>query len=335
MEQNEILFKQVAPAHLQVFLSTEGLTQADANHKANMVKESLQPNEDVWLHTNSHNQLVNFEGVDVETTAFKKIDLVKESLVAGNMNALAAWLREGIKAKAGILQSLETCSTEKFKLEDDEDEPEFRQATMPNQEYVHLKQVSENDIIAEWSIKDRCEYLTLESQAAGVGKKIHNKGEVQQLRLNLSKMKPNEFVNMPDGSGLDRKGGKTYLVKNIPLYNRDEVDTAFMELQELHRGFEQRLNYLKAKIKNDTNVRNQELREEYTKEMKAVNERNRLAQVEYNKLLTEIGDETREYQSKLEKRRLQLVKYVSALRIVVPESLQVVIDNLNVKEVKK
>ena len=319
MDQNQTLLQQVVKKHLLVFLGEKGLTSADANHKANLVKETLVPYTNQWLNTGSYNTVIDFEDKLAKVTNFTKIELVPLSLIEGDMNALSAWLREGIKAKDSAITSVQNVSSVKLQLESDE-VPSTTYPTAPKIETLPLVQLTEEDIIGEWDIKTRSEYLSLESQAAGIGKRIHNNGTVVQLRNGIASMRPNEFTELKDG--------KMLLATNTAVYTTEEIETAFMTLQEMHREKESRLNYYKAKIKDDLNIRNRELYQERFDAQQALNDVYQEEMLEYSKELRALQQAHSQYQSILEKRRLELTNYVSKLRIVIPNSLQTIIDSL-------
>jgi len=327
---NQHLFDKIIPKKHHVFLSEKGLTQSEANHVTNLVTELLKGKDGIWNTTGPYNQSLKIDGESVQMTNYEKIDLVASSLYEGQYNAITAWLREGIKAKDEALKIIGRVDSNVFALDDD-NVTHFEQPQMPSLASNKHKLLTEDDIIAEWSIQDRCEYYTLQSLAAGVGQKIHKGRPLSILREKLARMSPNELKELPDG-----KGVKTFVITNSAVYTNEEVDNAYFELQEKHRGYEQRLNYLKAQIKNDLNTKNTEIRGLMQKESQDNHATYMSAKVIYDNALKVIAQSRDQWNQEYEKRRLALTKYVSQLRIAIPAAVEPWLKEINeLRQVKK
>lgn len=326
---NNSFLERVASPEQLIFLGEKGLTSSEANHTANLVTEFLRTRESIWDNTGAYNQVMSFEGKHVELTKYAKIDLIKNAQIAGQFHAVTAWLREGIKAKDSILDAGFRCDLSKFALDED-DVIEPVSIKVPQLDSVTDRKLTENDIIADWSIADRCEYLTLESLAAGIGKKIHSGKPLARLRSQLQTMKPQEFKELADGNGV-----KSYVVTNKPVYTNEEMEESFFTLQEIHRKHEQRLNFLKAKVKNDLAAK-QALRkgaiqtENNHLYKKYVEEKNI-----YDAAMKAHNQKLQEQVTVREQRRIAFTNYVSSLRIVIPTSLEPWLEDINILRIKK
>lgn len=326
---NQTFLELIAPKHLLTFLGEKGLTSSEADHRANLIKEGHTPLVARWNSTGAISKTVNYKGEQVVLSEFRKIDLIADSMVEGQMNSLSAWLREGIKAKDAIANLVMSANLDNFVSDEDPLIPTQLPVT-PVQKPVRLKVVSEDDVLGGFTIAERAEYYTLQSMAASIGKRIHNGGEISNMRKELAVFKSKEFLQMQDGNGYNN-----FVVTNVPVYEPSELETAFMDLQEKHRAAESRLNFLKANIKNEVNLQNQANQQEYSTATMKNQEVYRKEYSDYQAAFQEIRNAQIAAQAVLEKRRLELTRYVSKLRIVIPNSLQPILDTIVVpKEVK-
>lgn len=323
---NETLLKQIAKASSLVFFGTEGLTSSAANHKCNLIKEFLRSKENEWTKTGAYNQKLDFGSREIVIANFDKIDLVQATTVHGDYNALVAWLREGVKAKDNILTIVRSAAVASFVLADEtidaEIKEEIESIQYPTAPRLKFKEVTEDDILATWSIAQRAEYYAIQSQAAAIGQRIHG-GEISKLRNSLGRMKAFELTEMAkDG------GQTTVLVTNTPVYTVEELDKIYFDLQEQHRSLEQRLNYLKAQLQDAVNSANVAARAEYAEETRIAQTAFANASRESESKLQALRAKLDQRANILEKRRVELTNYISGLKIVVPNALQGIMDDV-------
>jgi len=316
-------FQALIAPKWRVFFALEGLTQAEANHKANLIKEKCTNLTALFESTAAYTAVMDFEGQPVKLDSFKSVDSLREqALVEGTMYAASAWLREAIQAKVEVLKDIKIMPVSLLGY--DEEELKF-DLLMPSMDRVTpLPLLTEDDIKAEWTIKERAEYLELESMASHLGKKIHKDGIIAKIRKDSKKQKSTGFKELPNGTGL-----KTYLVQYTPLYEAAKLEEDFFHLQEQHRSFESKLNYLKAKLQNELTTRNADITRKNTDEqMRASTEYNSQMR-EYNEAYRAHNAKVRDFNARMEARRLELTKYASALKIAKPEALVKIIDSVN------
>ena len=280
-----------------IFLGSVGLSQSEANHTANIAKEvaasigSEISGMSLFKKT-LHDKFgkVPYNNVTVVT------DLQRKCLEEGKIYALSAWLREGIKAKAAILEGIKHA---------DLDTLGFSVGTGPDRPVLNALPV-EAEMIEQLSIPERTEYLSVESQAAHIGKKIHPGGIIPLWKDQLAKTPPVSFI----------QGEKDYMrVEAERIINPTEVDDLFYALQKEHREAESKLNYYKAKLHNMFNAE--------TVRVQGLN--SRLTQ-EWNTRMSTWRGQFEVACQQAEASRATLMKEASDLKVIVPHDLQKTLD---------
>jgi hypothetical protein len=280
-----------------VFLGQKGLSQSEANHTANVAKElATRINNDI-SSMSLFKERITINGETKDYNRVITIDYFEEKLIReGEIYALSAWLREGIKVKADLLIRIRKSSFADLDLA----EP-ISYTSAPT-----LKTPTEQDIWEELGVSERAEYLTYESIAAHIGKKIHPGGLFAGIT--------NSFKAF---TSIDVKstGTNVYIIERTPIHEKEYYDEVFFELQKRHREAEKMVNYWKATVQNRLNSKLQEIESENLK----INRENLNKYEAYH-------SELRKIESEAAKIRLELTKKVSDLKIVVPNSLEDTLD---------
>lgn len=308
----------------RTFLTTEhGLTSTEANHKTNLIAEKLKEVTAQFYSTGAYTATMNFEGQDIRMDKNAKIsNLAELALAEGDMYALTSWYKEGIKAKESLLNWLRITSVDKLMLKGKE-YPKFEEKH-PVTEYVApAVSITENDVLGTFSIAERSEYLALTSKAAHLGMKIHKGGVINKIRKSLQQGILTSFEEKPNGGGM-----KTYVVTHNALYNITDIDKIFFALQKQHLSYEAKLNHYKARIADEINTRNSESLQVFNNAYKAAQEANRVLLVDYNQKYQSYITEISTINTDLEKRRLELNRYIATLKIITPNELKTVLDYL-------
>lgn len=296
------------PTKHTVFFTAEGesVSMSEANHVANLCGEISKSLASSIQSAGAFQETVNVDGNCVVLRNPSKIDLVEASTKEGEVYALSAWLREGIKAKDALLNLVQGADTDKFA-----NEGEFPTYKIPNPPQLQI--FTEDDAIGEFTIAERAEYYRLEAFAAHIGKRIHSSnkedGVVAKVRDQVISFTPSRMVRFESGPG-----PKDYPSTCTLIYTTEEVDKAFFSLQELHREYNSKLNAFKARIKNLMTLRNTEYRKAYNQ---ALNE--------YESVQESYRASINKFRSQMEERRLALVKQIAGYKIVIPN---VLIDTL-------
>lgn len=274
----------------------KGLTSSEASHIANFLKE-LVKNIDV---TTDNFKVMTSVGIrDGQPNALdtnKAIEDWDSKLLAkARYYSLSAWLKEAIKIKDSQLTKARTMASNiEIELKKTPARPSLK-AT----EWVDF-------FLTQMTIKDQAMYLQAEANASHIGQFIHNFDDV---RSKLDNYKPTEFHKL--------SSTETMTVQNQLLYDKDELLGTFENLQSLHRESEKLVNFWKAKHKEWKAQQEMEFQtavQKWSRESSAIN-------IENNNLL-----KTQEAQFEIE--RTRKVEEISALKIVIPNSLQPILDEV-------
>lgn len=282
-----------------VFFENGFMTSTEAQNICNIAKEAV---------TNEHERLsaVSFYDTEIASIispeAFIKtkispndISWISESLdKIGRYNALNAWLKEAIKAKEEAMDEVDIMDVTTLDFYEDYIKPE---------EPVICCDFDEEQIMSEWSANKLNRYYTLNSEAAVIGKYIHDSGAIAKARKDLV----NKMANPSTVSG---QGRETIVFKYIPSVDTKVVEGIYMSLLAKHRKLNAELNSLKAEIKETVNKKNIE------------------ASIAFRDKHTEWEHKISEYYSLVKQRDAKINEYkisekerISKLKINVPSSL--------------
>lgn len=346
MSQIKETYERVIPARFRVFLDEKGMTMSAANHQANMVKEKMAETASVLDKTNGFTSVVDVKGKNVKLDNFVKVDDLKaETLREGFYYGLSAWLREAIKAKQIVLDLIQGVSLDNLRSPDAE-VLTFPDTKQPVLAQIQLVPFTLEDAIDELSVKERQEYLSVEAQAAHLGKKIHEVkksnptfeqrragaiateakvGKIKEMRDQLNNFQENTLIEYSLG-GSSRE---VCIVTHTPLYSAESLNTLYLELQEQHRSYEERLNYYKGRLKDRISEVEIERMETYRS---AVAQASLVWQEEmraYNTLQNEFQIKQTNERKELEKLRLEVSKYIAKLKIIIPDNLKTVSEEIS------
>ena len=283
-----------------VFFENGFLTSTEAQNICNIAKEAV---------TNEHERLsaVSFYDTEIASIispeAFIKtkispndISWISESLdKIGRYNALNAWLKEAIKAKEEAMDEIDTIDVTTLDFYEDYIKPE--------EPTIGYNSFDEEQVMSEWSADKLNRYYTLNSEAAVIGKYIHDSGAIAKARKDLV----NKMANPSTVSG---QGRETIVYKYIPSVDTEVVEGIYMSLLAKHRKLNAELNSLKAEIKETVNKKNIE------------------ASIAFRDKHTEWEYKISEYYSLVKQRNAKINEYkisekerISKLKINVPSSL--------------
>lgn len=283
-----------------VFFENGFMTSTEAQNICNIAKEAV---------TNEHERLsaVSFYDTEIASIispeAFIKtkispndISWISESLdKIGRYNALNAWLKEAIKAKEEAIDEVDIMDVTTLDFYEDYIKPEE-----PTIRYDYF---DEEQVMSEWSADKLNRYYTLNSEAAVIGKYIHDSGAIAKARKDLV----NKMANPSTVSG---QGRETIVFKYIPSVDTEVVEGIYMSLLAKHRKLNAELNSLKAEIKETVNKKNIE------------------ASIAFRDKHTEWEYKISEYYSLIKQRDAKINEYkisekerISKLKINVPSSL--------------
>lgn len=296
--------------HLEIYFDKNGISSSQANHVANLIKEKNKVVDSELNNTAAYKEVLRREGENFTLKNPQPVDLFNLSRREGELYALSSWLREAIKARETLLTFYRECPHTFFG-----EVPVWNPPPSPVKKQIPVPaKATEADIFETFSLKELAEYWALESKAAHIGKRIHKGGTVSNIREEI-------LANKDSVTTFTVMDGKHYPVSFEKVYSIDDVSDAFDKLQKLHRGYEQKLNFYKAKIQNGMTELNAKRLSEYRKDQEAENAR-------YNKEWTDCNDALREQQEKValktaenEQSRALKLREVSSWKIVIPYDL--------------
>lgn len=282
----------------KVFFGENGLTSTSANFIANKAKEmvenlkisklsfvdiNLKPLNDYELNIISR----GYQGdLNFENTLMK----------IGELHALEAWLREGIKAKTKLTDTIQDYCYEDWAKENNYEIPK-----RPDR-----NEVEDDDYIATISEHDLVEHYKNEAFASVIGKFVHPGGVYDTARNELK-----NYIENP--SRLSEGLKEDYLYIYTPSVDVQSVEDVYFHLQDKHREYQALVNkdvYAKEEWER---AKNREYSDEYTKLWN-----------DYNKELQTAYENYRNW-------REEELKKIQDLKIVIPKSLKKIYDEVNKK----
>lgn len=285
----------------EVFFGSKGLTSTSANHLANIARETVSTLMGELNSLSFVNEYVSILGSESEQT--KKgadnsfLETMKEKLIkVSKLNAFIAWVSEAIKAKEDEINRLRALYPNQY----------FADLGIQFPEYYNPKTVTEKDIIANWTVKERNEYYMLEAEASTIGKYIHKDSPFAKARAEVNRVVGNPIT-------VAEQSNYVVVHKYSISVDRENIESSFFDLQKYYRELTARLNKLKYRIKEEVNKANLE----NLKESEQIN-------LEVKNKTSELTNQFREYQTKK-------IEEVSDLKIIIPEDLLPIFNELNNK----
>lgn len=275
------------------FLGKQGLTSAEANYTANVIKELCEKINMEIGNMSLFTAVLTKDGNQHSFTKEKKVeDLQQKCMEEGNLYALSSWLREGIKDKDKLIASVDS---DLFGFNLIENKTSLNLLDLPNEELIKR----------ELSIEEIAEYLSCEAKAAHIGKKVHPNGIFEKWFREI-KNTPTLQLH-PDNKDL--------IITLTQVVMEEDLYKIYFNLQAEYREAEQRVNYYKSKIKT--------LLAEKTRE---VNNKNIEIRTKYQEELISLNSENYTIQKQIDNARIEKVKELSELKIIIPNKLQATLD---------
>jgi len=292
-------------------LASKGLSMSQAQSISNLCnQEARDIQAKIDTINNCEKTLTLPTGVYVETQGFKIpdniIDLIQEK---ARLHATQAFLMDNIQAKDMMLDALKNRIFE-F---------DVPQPYQPDYEVFDYKdEVNEEWGWAQLTISEYNEYLEAEAFASHHGQFIHKNGKLDKLRSELPKLKTLEWIEL-------EKDKKTPL--NVKIHHTiDELGELHKNLSAIHRQFEQKVNYYKAKVKNLVTLENAKIANENAVLQSLENETNEKMNLQYSVSIREWQGERKKAEMEFNARIQDEIGKAAALRIMVDPRFKVVID---------
>lgn len=291
-------------------LATKGLSLSQAQSISNLCFQRAQDISSMISSLNNATKTIRIGTDTYVETVGKKIpgnivDLLKEKAL---LHSTQAFLMENIKAKDELLNNK--------RLEVFVHTPEPEYPILLNAKRISF--VNEEWGWEQLSVSEYNEYLESEAYAAHIGQFIHKNSPLDHLRKELSTMKTLEWITIEDGK-------KTPLKVDIH-HTAAELLQFHEELAALHRKYEQRVNYFKAKVKNLVTEENARIARANADEQSRVNTENSVLLNKFQTTYALYQQEDQKLSQDFEAQRQDAIKSIAALKIDVDPRFQPVVD---------
>lgn len=301
-------------------LTPHGLSLSQAQSISNLCYQRAMEITSNLSGINNATRSITVKGDTYIETPGKKVPatLVELLLEKAKLHAAQAFLMSNIKMKEIILNEIQT---KRFVTT-------LEPPAQPN--YVIFKHTRPVDEEFGWeslTSDEFAEYLEAEAYAAHIGQFIHKNGTLDNLRKELATLKTLDWMEVD-------KGTQTPVVITAH-HTPDELLTYHEKLATLHRGYEQRVNFYKAKVKNLTTEENARIARENADKSGNVNKENEILRLSYQNAFAEFQGLFQKENEEFEAKRQDEIKAAAALRISIDPRFQETIDvflNLLTKE---
>jgi hypothetical protein len=297
-------------------LSETGLSLSQAQSISNMCNQRTREISAALQRVNNASKEFSLDGKQyVETPGnplpSNVVELIKEK---SRLHALQAFLMENIKAKDTLLRSKQN---ELF-------EYSVESPKMPTRnEFDATSLVDESFGWDQLTVAEINEFYEAESFAAHIGQFIHKGGKLDELRNNLPYIKTLDWIEI-------EKDKKTPVEVKIH-HTSDALLALHEDLAALHRSYEQRVNYFKAKVKNIVTNENARISKENAIKQDEINKANALIAEEYHTKFKAYQAEYQKCLHEFESNRQQAIEKIAQLRIAIDTRFQSLVDELLVK----
>jgi hypothetical protein len=292
-------------------LASKGLSMSQAQSISNLCN---QRSKDITAQLADINNVSKVLKIGEETYTETQanpipVNVVELLTAKARLSATQAFLMENIKAKDELITKI------KYETYNYEVEPPVRPKT------ISETVPSEIDEDFGWdtlSTAEYNEYLEAEAYASHIGQFIHKGGKLDKLRAELPTIKTLEFMEIEVGK-------KTPMKVSIH-HTAEQLLSVHEQLAALHRGFEQRVNYFKSKVKNATTSENARIQKERGIIQARVNNENAEAANNYKLAYDKWSGEERQAQHEFEEKRQARIQEAVNLKIEVAQRFQDVVD---------
>jgi len=292
-------------------LAVKGLSMSQAQSISNLCNQRSRDIASQLGCINNASKNINISGETYTETKgiavpSNVVELLKEK---SRLHATQAFLMENIKAKERMVREIQS--------------KDFEFSVEPPKKPTKFSKEMPSPLGEEWALhpltKDEYnEYLEAEAYASHIGQFIHKGGKLDKLRTELPTIKTLEFIEIETGK-------KTPIKINVH-HTSEELLTLHEELAAIHRGYEQKVNYFKSKVKNLVTTENARISKERANIQAEINELNSNQDLEYKNALEKYNSEYKKLSQDFETKRQEEIKFAANLKIEVAERFQPVVD---------
>lgn len=294
-------------------LAAKGLSLSQAQSISNMCFQRAQEIDRSLNSVNNISKSITLDGNTLpieEGTPLPAHDQVVRLLTdKAKLHAAQAFLMENINAKTALLTEIRVAECN-FDI------------PMPKRDHSMelnvLETVNEDFGWEQLTASELNEFYEAEAFAAHIHQFINKSGKLTSLRNELPNIQKLEWFEVETGK-------KSPVIVKVH-HDANDLLVLHEELAELHRTYEQRVNYFKAKVKNLVTAENARIAklnaDAVTEYNKAKAERDSAYEKEYNAWAAQRAQVTNDYEIK----RQELITAISKYRIAIDPRFQEVID---------
>ena len=292
-------------------LASKGLSMSQAQSISNLCN---QRSKDITAQLADINNVSKVLKIGEETYTETQanpipVNVVELLTAKARLSATQAFLMENIKAKDELINKI------KYEGFEYDVAPPIRPQTISR---ILPNEVDEDFGWDTLTAAEYNEFIEAEAYASHIGQFIHKGGKLDKLRAELPTIKTLEFMEIEVGK-------KTPMKVSIH-HTAEQLLSVHEQLAALHRGFEQRVNYFKSKVKNATTSENARIQKERGIIQARVNNENAEAANNYKLAYDKWSGEERQAQHEFEEKRQARIQDAVNLKIEVAERFQDVVD---------
>ena len=295
----------------------KGLSLSQAQSISNLCNQRASEIANQLSAVNNYSKTVKVEGKEHITVKGIKlpdnvIALLQEK---AKLHACQAFLMENMKAKENLLNAAKKIV---YTISDGlkiilPEKPKFISP-------VILPQVNEEFGWEQLTAAEYNEYLEVEAYSSHLGEFFHKGSILAGLR--------NEINNIPSVEWMVIKGDGTKTPVEINVHHTSEqLLKIHEELAALHRVYEQKVNFYKAKVKNLTTEENARIARLNADAQSEAEKTNNDLQLTYESAMKKVNEAINTAKAEFEKERQAKIKEIASMRIEIDSRFQETIDN--------
>ena len=242
------------------------------------------------------------------------VELLKEK---AQLHACQAFLMENLKTKDAMLKETRKAVADLSEVLYPE-KPKFADPTAGS-----LAEVGEDWGWEQLSASELNEYWEAEAYASHIGQFIHKDGILTHLR--------NELPHVPEIEWMVIKDGEKTPVTITKHHKSADLLATHEELAGLHREYEQRVNYFKAKVKNLVTKENARIAKHNADLQNAAAKTNNDLQVTFETQMKKANEQANDIRAEFEKTRQARIAEIASMRISIDARFQPTVDKFLTK----
>lgn len=294
-------------------LSKKGLSMSEAQSVSNICYQKALDIANQLSVINNFSRAITIGTKDYLETPGNKIpdNIVELILSKGKYHAVQAFLMENIKAKEALIKSLQNEVLD-FKTE----APVMGKLVELNL----LPEVNEAWGKAQLTLDEVNTYLLAEATAAHVGQFIHKNSKLDNLR--------NELPNISTLEWIEVEAGKKTPVDIKVHHSQADLSELYEKFSKIHREEEQKVNFLKAKVKNLVTSENARIAEVNALEISRVNKLNADIREVFTTANTNWRADKAVAEKQFEEARNKKIQEAASLKIKTAPQFQETVDEI-------